>query len=381
MKKIIIGVLLILVIFSCGFKTTESKKEIRGIFISYIDEKNYLTPDISESKKNIDKIISNVKKDKFNLIILQVRANADALYNSKIYPFSSIITGEEGIEYFDVLKYFEEKCLENGLELYAWINPYRIRTTEDISSITEKNPSYKYLNSDYIYINNGIYFNPSKQEVEDLIVKGVEEIVTNYKVNGILFDDYFYPSDDIDIIDYENYLKSNPYIDFQTYHLNTINKMVKRVYDTCHENNVLFGISPDGNIENNYAYLYADIYKWVSETGYIDFIMPQIYYGFFNETMPFYNVIREWDKIITNKNIELIIALALYKSGNIDNYAKSGREEWIKYSDIIKRQIILSRNLKNYSGFALFRYDYMYNEELQNDNVIQEIKKIQEILN
>lgn len=384
MKKIFIALLLIIVIFSCGFnkKPEENrKKEIRGIFISYIDEKQYITKDQNQTKENINNIIENVKENKFNLIILQVRSNADALYNSKIFPFSQIINGKEGEDYFDVLEYFIEKSHENNIELYAWINPYRIRTSNDISSITEKSPAYKYLNTDYIYMDNGIFFNPSKQEVEDLVNDGVEEIVKNYDVDGILFDDYFYPADDIDTNDYYEYLENNSYIDKKTFHLNIINKMIKRIHKTCHDHGVVFGVSPDGNINNNYSFLYADIYKWVSEDGYLDFIMPQIYYGFFNETLPFYNTIKEWDSIIKIDDLKLIIALALYKSGNIDKYAKSGSEEWINNDDIIKREVLLSRNLKHYAGFSIFRYNFMFLEDDQNPNIKNEIKNLQEILN
>lgn len=384
MKKIFIALLLIIVIFSCGFnkKPEENrKKEIRGIFISYIDEKQYITKDQNQTKENINNIIENVKENKFNLIILQVRSNADALYNSKIFPFSQVINGKEGEDYFDVLEYFIEKSHENNIELYAWINPYRIRTSNDISSITEKSPAYKYLNTDYIYMDNGIFFNPSKQEVEDLVNEGVEEIVKNYDVDGILFDDYFYPADDIDTKDYYEYLENNSYIDKKTFHLNIINKMIKRIHKTCHDHGVVFGVSPDGNINNNYSFLYADIYKWVSEDGYLDFIMPQIYYGFFNETLPFYNTIKEWDSIIKIDDLKLIIALALYKSGNIDKYAKSGSEEWINNDDIIKREVLLSRNLKHYAGFSIFRYNFMFLEDDQNPNIKNEIKNLQEILN
>ena len=375
MKKILIILLLVFLIINTGF--TNSKEEIRGVFISYIEEKEYLSNDEEKSKNNIMEIINNIKKSNYNLIILQVRSNCDSIYNSNI--FKEKLEGLSN-DYFDVLDYFIQESHKKGIKVYAWINPYRIRTTIDTSTITELSPAYKYLNTDYIYINNGIYFNPSKKEVEDLIVEGVKEIINNYEVDGILFDDYFYPGDDVDIKDYNEYIENNNYVDPKTYHLNIINRMVKRVHTICKNKNVLFGISPDGNINNNYDYLYADIYKWLDSSDYVDYIMPQIYYGFFNESKPFYNIVHEWNNYIKNKDIKLIIALAMYKSGNYDKYAKSGEYEWINSKDILKKEVLISRNLKQYNGFSIFRYDNLYGNNI-NDNQKEEASNLHQILN
>ena len=377
MKKIILITILI-VFFLCGFKTT-SKEELRCIFISYIELKEFLSRDYTESKENINTIIENIHNNKLNTIILQVRSNSDSIYKSSIYPTSMNLNIEEGEEYFDVLDYFIEASSKYNIKIICWINPYRVRTTIDTSTISINNPAYKYLNTDYLYINNGIFYNPSKQEIEDLIVNGVEEIIDNYKVYGILFDDYFYPSPDIDYLDYTKYIEENGYIDSKTYHLNIINKMISRVHKTCKDKNIIFGVSPDGNINNNYEKLYADIYKWLDSSEYVDFIMPQLYYGFYNEKMPFYKVVNEWNSIIKNKNIDLIVALSLYKSGNLDKYALSGSEEWINKNDIIKREIIISRNMSNYKGFSIFRYDNLINND--NDSVKKEVTNLHQILN
>ena len=93
------------------------------------------------------------------------------------------------------------------------------------------------------------------------------------------------------------------------------------------------------------------------------------------------NVIHEWDDIIKCDDVKIMIALAFYKVGSIDKYANSGSEEWILNNDIIKREIILSRNLKNYKGFSLFRYDYLFNSELKTTTTVKEIENIKEILN
>ena len=254
MKKYILIILILLIIINLSSNNKEELeiKEQRSIFISYIELKNYLNTDINTSKKNIKTMIKNIKKYKFNTIILQVRSFSDSIYKSNIYPWSSIFTNEEG-KYpgYDILDYFIKESHKENILLYAWINPYRVRLNTDIKSISPKNPAYKYLNTDIIYVNNGIYYNPAKEETINLITNGVEEIVKNYKVDGVLFDDYFYPDNNIDIKDYNKY-KENNNITLKQYHLNNVNKLIKRVHKVCKKHKTKFGISPDGNIENNY---------------------------------------------------------------------------------------------------------------------------------
>lgn len=383
MKKILVIIVLSIVLIS-NIKldrTSIKKEETRAIFVSYIELNKYIKGnDYEISKRNIRKIIKNIKRLKCNTIILQVRSASDAIYKSNIYPMSLNIVNTEYDDYFDVLDYFIKESHKSNVKVIAWINPYRIRTTCDKTTITEKNPAYKYLDTDIVYINNGIYYNPSKQETEDLIVKGVEEVL-NYDVDGILFDDYFYPDNNIDKKDYEEYIKNNEFIEEKDYRLNIVNKMIKRVYKTCKNKNIKFGISPDGNIDNNYNKNYADVKSWLKSNEYIDFIMPQIYYGFYNSTRDYIKVTKEWENLIENKDIELYIALAFYKVGMEDKYAKSGFNEWIDNDNIIMREILLSRNLKNYKGFSLFRYENIFNEEIYTKTSIKEIENLKKILN
>lgn len=384
MKKILVIIILSIVLISntkLDRTSIQKEEETRAIFVSYIELNKYIKGnDYEISKRNIRKIIKNIKRLKCNTIILQVRSASDAIYKSNIYPMSLNIVNTEYDDYYDVLDYFIKESHKSNVKVIAWINPYRIRTTCDKTTITEKNPAYKYLDTDIVYINNGIYYNPSKQETEDLIVKGVEEVL-NYDVDGILFDDYFYPDNNIDKKDYEEYIKNNEFIEEKDYRLNIVNKMVKRVYKTCKNKNIKFGISPDGNIDNNYNKNYADVKSWLKSNEYIDFIMPQIYYGFYNSTRDYIKVTKEWENLIENKDIELYIALAFYKVGMEDKYAKSGFNEWIDNDNIIMREILLSRNLKNYKGFSLFRYENIFNEEIYTKTSIKEIENLKKILN
>lgn len=356
-------------------------KEKRGVFVSYIEIGRYLKgKDVDSSKKEIDKIISNINNMGFNMIILQIRSFADAIYYSDIFPWSYLASGQEGVDPgYDILEYFIECAHKNNIQLYGWINPYRVRSNTDISSISNKSPAYKYIDTDTLYVNNGIYFNPSKSEVEKLVVDGVREVVSKYDIDGILFDDYFYPDSDIDIEDYNNYIENNS-ISLNDYHLMIINNMIKKVHEVCKKYNKKFGVSPDGNIDNNYSKIFADVREWGKSDEYVDFLMPQVYYGFFNEARSFVEAVNEWRKLVSSDKVELYFALAFYKVGSIDVWAKNGREEWLNSNNIIMREVIILRNIKKYKGFALFRYDHMFNSEYFTDKTMDEIKNLEKIL-
>ena len=385
MKKeyylLLIIFLLFIIYLLAPSATTNTKKEVweekRAVFISYIELGNYLRGKDEETiKKTIDDMLDNVKNFDFNMVILQVRSFSDAIYPSSIFPSSRSVVNNEGDELpFDILKYFIKKAHQKDLELHAWINPYRISNDTDTSIISKENPAYKLLNTSSVKVidNVGIYYNPASSEVESLILDGIEEIIKNYDVDGIHFDDYFYPkSNDIDSTDYEKAYKDNNSLTLQEYRLNTISSLIRKTYKLIksYDKSILFGISPDGNIDNNYNSNYVDTRKFCTEEGYLDYIMPQVYYGFLNSTKPFEDTVKSWNNLITN-NIELIPALAFYKTGNIDEFAKEGVNEWVEYNNIIAREVMLSRELSNYSGFALFRYDSIFGNNLTETSFLE----------
>ena len=374
MKKIVAFILFLIVILFFISEDLSNKKEIeeRSIFISYIELSKYISDDVSLSKNNINMMINNIEELGFNSIILQVRSFGDAIYPSKIYSNSLYVSNS-----FDVLDYFLDICNSKGFKLYAWINPYRIRNDLNRDNISSDNIIYNLLDTRHIVYTSGIYFNPSSELVVNLIVEGINEIINNYDVTGILFDDYFYPSTDCDL---EEYNSLDLDISYDEYKLGRVNELIKRVYDVCHKKKVLFGVSPDGNIENNYSKHSADVKTWLSNSGYVDFIMPQIYYGFFNGSRPFYNTLKEWSSLITNDSISMSVALAFYKNGVIDEWASSGKTEWIENNNIIMKEIIVSRNINNYMGFGLFRYDYLFSEDKINDNTLLEIENIKKVI-
>lgn len=388
MKKKIYLIAVIIITAFCMIKlyktnTKNEIKESRGVFISYIEFMKYFhNQESSQVEKEIDNMINNISNYYFNRIYLQVRPFSDSIYKSNIFPSSYTVVEKQGDKLeIDILDHFIKKARNKNIEIYAWINPYRISNDTDINKISVTNPAYKWLNTNNVKVieDKGIFYNPSSQEVIDLIVNGVQEIVTNYQVDGILLDDYFYPNDSIDL---ENYKKVQDTISLTDYRLNKVNELISSIYKTVKNINpkIQFGVSPDGNINNNYEIHYADVKKWLSENNYIDFIMPQLYYGFNNEAKPYIKTLNEWNDLIKN-DTKLIVALSIYKSGCIDKYAKSGKYEWIENDNIINKQIQVARNIQNYTGYSIFRYDYLIttnsNPNLQGE--IQNYKNLFEI--
>ncbi len=390
MKKIIITIMLLITIFliyntktvkeipNTNIKTQKAKTEDKGVFISYIDYADLNGKTKEEQQKQITKMINNISYFGLNKIILQISPFSDAIYPSKIYESSHTVVQSEGdpLE-LDILKYFIDKAKDKNIDIYAWLNPYRIRNTNDTKTISKNTYYYKWLNTDNIQITNqGIYLNPASKEVLTYIEKGLQELCQNYDIKGVLYDDYYYPNDTIDL---NTYKQTNKETNLKTYRINNINKLIETSYNIIKQTNknIKFGLSPAGNIENNKDKEYLDI-ESILKTDKIDFIIPQLYYGFENSTKPYIKTLKEWTGINTN-NKDFYVALALYKSGKIDNFAGRGENEWLEQTNIIKKQIITARNEKNYKGFYIYRYEYLFNI-YHNNNLTKEIKNIKNLI-
>lgn len=386
MKKIFVF-FLIFIIFLSGNATVSKNKyvsedlEIRGVYISYLEYLTYFKENsLSINKAYISKMLDNLSSININTIFLQVSPFSDSIYNSKIFPYSYTLTGVEGKNPgMDYLEYFIKEGKKRKIKIHAWINPYRISLTNDTNSLSKDNPAYSLLNTNNVSISdNGIYYNPASPYVYSLILKQVTELITNYNIAGIHFDDYFYPNNKIDLVNYENYKNKNKSdISISEYRLNVVNSLIKSVYTLIKDYNkdLIFSIAPDGNINNNYTYHFADVKTWLSDNNYVDLILPQVYYGFSNQYKPFINTLNEWHDLIKN-DTKIVPVLAFYKVGNVDNQAGTGSFEWVNNKNIIKNQINFSKTLKKYQGYVLFRYDFLFNSNLLNEYSKEEIKNL-----
>ena len=363
------------------FKSKKENTEFRAVYFSYIEFSEFITDKSDEEQKeNIREVLDNIKDMNFNRIIVHVRPFSDSIYKSDYYPVSKYVLNDKGsYPDYDVLEYFVSETHKRDIKFDAWINPYRISnlSTTDSRIYTEysKDGSAKVTE-------NGIYLNPASIKTQELIINGIKEIIENYDVDGIHFDDYFYPDKEIDLELYELYVKNGGTNSLTDYRYNNVKKLIKDTYSVIKNKNgsILFGIAPQGNIDNCYEDSFLDVKEILKNNGYIDYIMPQIYFGFNNKSRPFIDTVNDWINMIENKNIKFIPALAFYKIGTYDKYAGEGNNEWIENNDVISREITYLKGLDKYNGFSIFSYNYMFNDKYKKEHTNNEMDLIRKEL-
>jgi len=344
--------------------------EQKGFWITYLEYASILRNKSEKSfTKSVGEYFDNISDLGFNTVYVQVRAFGDAYYDSELFPAGEQFDGAIGTQNrFDALKIMVKCAHDRGISIHAWVNPMRTMTSSQIEKIDDSYTIKKWYNDrdrrgDYI-VQSGDrwYLNPAYDEVTDLIAEGIREIAENYEVDGIQIDDYFYPTTNKSF-DNTAYAACGNGMSLSDWRISNVNKMVKKLYRTVHTANdtMVFGISPQGSVENNYGELYADVRKWCAEDGYCDYILPQVYFGFDNPALPYADVIALWNGMVKSSDVKLVIGLAAYKIGAEDGYAGSGKREWLNNSDIISRQMKLAESLENYGGVALYRYDSVFN--------------------
>ncbi len=345
-------------------QTTASQEEIRGVWLSYLEFPSAKGKSASQYRKEANSIFSSLADFGINTVFLHARAFSDAFYLSTIFPTSKYVAGTQGASLsFDPFKIMLESAESYGLEVHAWINPFRVSSSADIATLSKSNPARKIYeagneDSQVCILSNGIYYNPASLKAQQLVLDGIKEILANYNVAGIHIDDYFYPSTDktIDSAQYDAYTAAGGKSGLAQWRINIINAFVSAAYSAVksYGQNKIFSISPAADIEKNRNQLYADVKVWLANEGYADWIIPQIYYGFENSTLPFDETADEWDSLKRHKNVKLICGLAAYKCGAQDAYAGNGKNEWLNNSDILLRQIIYVKTHGSYSGTVLF---------------------------
>lgn len=368
----------------------ENIEELRACWFSYLEWESMLCGKSEDEFKTITKqICDNLISIGCNTLILQLRAFGDAMYQSEFFPTSKYCIGvlDDSIAY-DPLQLFLDAASEAGLSVHGWINPMRTMTDGEFAQISDEYQLKQWYLSEnqsdyYMKDESGRYILiPANSEVRDFIVSGVLEVVNKYRLDGIHLDDYFYPSgvDGLAQNDNAYYQKQNPGVDIDDWRRDATSQMVKQLYQAVHsaDSEMVFGISPQANLNNNYNKMYIDVNKWLSEDGYVDYIMPQIYYGFENSTLPFDQTANQWNALIQNDTI-LYVGLAAYKLGMENDFnAGAGRGEWKTVSqngcDILCRQEECLRTLSHYQGYCLYSYKSLFSSDgTVNPGVSEEI--------
>lgn len=360
--------------------TPESDEEMRGVWVSYMELS--MENESSKTQKAFEdkftEIAQKCRESGFNTLIVQVRPFCDALYKSSYFPWSHILTGTQGENpQYDALQIMCDICKENNLKIHAWINPYRVSSNETPSKLSDENP---YIKNPEIAIktDNGIFLDPSNETAQQLICDGVKEIAEKYDVDGIQFDDYFYPTKDesFDKKQYEAYIekygKENS-MSLDNWRMQNVNTLICKVYRTIKsvDSSVEFGISPQGNIGNNDG-LYADVKSWCTCKGFADYICPQIYFSLENPALTFEDCLDSWTSLDFDENVKLYVGLGGYKAGN----GEYDEETWLLSDSILADEYGILRNNKSVRGFMLYSYN-----SLEDDTAKKEINNLINALN
>lgn len=352
-----------------GYKTL-NYSEIKGVWISYLELNTILTGKTEgQFTSSIRGAFQNCADMGLNTVFVHVRSHGDAYYKSDYYPWSKYVTGTLGqAPDYDPLEIMINEAHAFGLSFQAWINPYRLCGVSELKNVSETYPIgrwYKTAEGERVVKEGSYYYlNPGYSESNELIAAGVKEIVSKYNVDGIHIDDYFYPTTDA-AFDRAAFSASG-YSSLSSFRTENCTRTVKALYSAVKAANptAIFGIAPQGNIQNNYDFMYADVRTWCAGSGYIDYIMPQIYFGFKNKAQPYEDVLSDWQDMVSGTNVKLIPGLGVYKIGNEDSYGGSdGRYEWVNEDEIIKRQIIAAEARANYGGFVLYSYNHVFSPD------------------
>ncbi len=350
----------------------------------------------SDYRKRIITVIDNMQKCGFNTLIVQTRPYADSFYPSEICPPSKYVTGSYSKNFtYDPVKILIEEAHKRSLSVQGWINPLRAMTPTEINAVSNEYIIKKwYLDSTkkglyVVEVNKRLYLNPAYKEVRKLIVDGVDEMLNLYDFDGIHMDDYFYPTTDtsFDQKAFNDYRDGGGKLSLKSFRYEVLNRLVKDIYDKVKEydETLLFGISPQGNMSNATDVTLADVKEWCSKEGYIDYICPQIYFGFEHQTQAFDKVCLQWQNIIKTPKVKLMIGMTLGKAlSKTDQWAGTGKLEWANNSDILKRCLEYTLTLDKCRGVAFFCYQYFYEPaseieiietKTERDNFIPVLKK------
>lgn len=350
----------VLFLYGCAPYEFTGKREMRGVWIATVANidwpvsRNHSTEQkINDLKQELDKL----KEAGINAVFFQVRTECDALYESEYEPWSYWLTGKQGAApepYFDPLKIVIEESHRRGMELHAWLNPYRaVKKVGDYPAapnhIAVTVPTWILTFNDYKMLDPGL------PAVRDYIKMVVGDIIQKYDVDGIHFDDYFYPyspkvsnEDSLTFLQYNNGIRNVD--DWRRYNINT---MIAMVQDTIKKVKpwVKFGVSPFGIVENKYAgtsgfnsysILYCDPLTWIKDKT-VDYIVPQLYWEMEHDKAPYSKLLPWWASV--SGDVHLYIGL--YSS-------RLASPKYDKAKDEIERQIKLNRETANVSGHIFF---------------------------
>ena len=336
--------------------------EFRGVWIATVGNidwpsNKHLTT--AQQKLSLVHGLDQLQKYHFNAVIFQVRTSGDALYDSPLEPWSSYLTGTQGVApkpYYDPLAFVIEEAHKRNIEVHAWFNPYRAKAgSSSKSGLLASHMCNRFSDSCYAYGSN-LWMDPGDIHVLNHTIAVIGDVVTRYDVDGIHMDDYFYPypvndQDFPDVTHYQAYTDVGGTLPRDNWRRNNVNIMVEKVSITIKKIKpyVKFGISPFGIWKpgfpngvkglNAFSELYADSRKWLQE-GSVDYLTPQLYWKIDPPAQSYPNLLNWWcDQNIMHRHIYA------------GNYASAlDAKDWPV--DELERQVFESRKQRSKNSFG-----------------------------
>lgn len=355
-------------------------ENMKAIWLSQFDMADVYCKDGKTREKDeyetlVGRVVSDIVSLGFNTVILQIRPYGDSFYPSDVYPASRFVVGKYGENFIcDPVAVFVEKAHSSGLSVQAWINPLRLMTEDEVLLLDPGCVIKKwYVEGRLPCVDNRLYLDPSVEEFRRLIIDGAAEALEKYDFDGLHIDDYFYPtlSPSFD----EPSFVSSGETSLEEFRIKSVDLLVKGLYDAVKsvDSRLVFGVSPSGNLDTLKAKYCADAEKWCSSEGYVDYIMPQIYFGLEHSVCPFAETCEKWRGIVKNENVRLYVGMTLGKAVNgakgiEDQYGGSGKREWIENNDVMGRCFEFLASSGVADGVAIFCYQYFYDPVSGNEN-------------
>ncbi|MDE6633702.1 MAG: family 10 glycosylhydrolase, partial [Bacteroidaceae bacterium] len=290
---------------------TQPKREFRGAWIQCVNNQ-WCGMGRDRMQQTLTYQLDELQKANINVILFQVRAEGDALYQSRFEPWSRFLTGRQGMApnpMWDPLEWIVTECHRRGMELHSWINPYRAKTegTPELTSVYYQQHPDRFFSYDGLLL-----FDPGIPENRQYICQGVQDIVSRYDIDGLHIDDYFYPYPvaGLPIPDDRSYAAYGQGMNREDWRRQNVNMFIYELYQTIRQTKpwVKFGVSPFGIYRNqrndpngsatnglqNYDDLYADVLEWVRR-GWVDYNIPQLYWEIGNRAADYATLARWWN--------------------------------------------------------------------------------------